>query len=344
MPRPGPRRRRRGSSGSAAGRRPRTAPMQRRDRRLRAVGQGDDRRVAQRGRAVAEVGAPGGSRRSPSPAPISGEVICACGQRSAAAASWSTASSIGPPRTSTSTVAAVPIVALCAATSSKSSNVGWVPCTAAAHSSGVICDVAARRAARPAPCSSCSGVTATTAASGPNASAGSRPGGEVGRAPPPRPTTTSAPTSGRGGLGAVVPAAGGQHGDAAGGGQGGDGTAAASSHGPTVTLGSGRTTPAPAAAVRLVLDGAAGGQARADVLGDDREVHRVLGVPVERLDVGEVGDQHGVGVAVRRARRPRRRPGRSSRRRPARSRRSACDGGGPAAARRRPADQVKTTT
>jgi len=35
------------------------------------------------------------------------------------------------------------------------------------------------------------------------------------------------------------------------------------------------------------------------VLGDDREVDRVLRVPVERLHVGEVREQHDIAVAVR---------------------------------------------
>ena len=55
---------------------------------------------------------------------------------------------------------------------------------------------------------------------------------------------------------------------------------------------------------------------RADELRDDRQVHRVLGVAVERLGVREVGDQHRRGRCRRTARRPRRRPGSSSRRPP----------------------------
>src|SRR3712207_8803677 len=41
----------------------------------------------------------------------------------------------------------------------------------------------------------------------------------------------------------------------------------------------------------LVLDGAARGEDRLDVVGDDLQVHRVVGVALPGLDVGEVGDQ-----------------------------------------------------
>ena len=37
------------------------------------------------------------------------------------------------------------------------------------------------------------------------------------------------------------------------------------------------------------------------MLGDDRQVHRVLRVPVERLFIREVRDQHGVAVPVHEA-------------------------------------------
>jgi hypothetical protein len=66
------------------------------------------------------------------------------------------------------------MVAACAATSSKSAKSGWVPATAVAHSSGVTWTSPAP-AARPAAWLSCSGLIATTVASGPNASAGSSP-------------------------------------------------------------------------------------------------------------------------------------------------------------------------
>ena len=103
------------------------------------------------------------------------------------------------------------------------------------------------------------------------------------------------------------------------------------------------TTAGAGGSSELVLDRAAPGQPRADVLGDDRLVHRVLRVPAEGLDVREVGDQHGVRRCRRRARRRRRRSGRSSRRRP-RAAGAAPRASSSAAPRRRPSDQVKTTT